>query len=55
MAGLGAPLCSQANTTVSPSVTVWSDGGNVKMGPMPETQREHEREKVEVTTENRKM
>lgn len=37
MAGFGAPLVWQANRAVFPSVTVWSDGGDVNVGAIPET------------------
>lgn len=37
MAGFGAPLVWQVNKAVFPSVTVWSDGGNVNVGATPET------------------
>lgn len=37
MAGFGAPLVWQINKAVFPSVTVWSDGGNVNVGATPET------------------
>ncbi len=45
MAGFGAPLVWQVNKAVFPSVTVWSDGGNVNEGATPETQRENMRGK----------
>lgn len=37
MAGFGAPFVWQVNKAVFPSVTVWSDGGNVNVGATPET------------------
>lgn len=40
MAGFGAPLVWQVNKAMCPSVTVWSDGGNVNVGATPETQGE---------------
>ena len=45
MAGFGAPLIWQVNKAVFPSVTVWSDGGNVNVGATPETQSENMRRK----------
>lgn len=45
MAGFGAPLVWQVNKAVFPSVTVWSDGGNVNVGATPETQSENMRRK----------
>lgn len=38
IAGLGAPLVWQLNTALFPSVTVWSDGGDVNVGAAPRTQ-----------------
>lgn len=39
MAGFGAPLVWQVNKAALPSVTVWSNGGNVNVGETPETKR----------------
>ena len=47
MAGFGAPLFWQVNKTVSPSVTVWSEGGDVNVGAIPETERESEKEEMD--------
>lgn len=38
MADFGAPVVWQVNKAVLPSVTVWSEGGNVNAGAAPETQ-----------------
>lgn len=38
IAGLGAPLVWQVNRALFPSVTVWSDGGDVNAGATPRTQ-----------------
>lgn len=48
MAGFGAPLVWHINKAVFPSVTVWSDGGNVNVGAIPEThggERERNRDR----------
>lgn len=56
MAGFGAPLVWQVNKAVLPSVTVWSDGGNVSVGATPETQKKHERkEDGEMVAESKIM
>ena len=50
MAGFGAPLVWQVNKAVFPSVTVWSDGGDINVGATPETQAQDMRGE---NTENR--
>ena len=37
MAGFGAPLVWHINKAAFPSVTIWSDEGNVNVGAIPET------------------
>lgn len=46
IAGLGAPLVWQVNKALFPSVTVWSEGGDVNVGATPRTQWSNEWQKT---------